>query len=81
MRRILLAAILSLLAVLVIGICSESNAQQPDTKMEAYKFLLSEANDRVVQANAQIATLAAENAQLKAEVAKLKGEPKSEPKH
>lgn len=49
-------------------------AQQADPKIETYKFLLNEANERVVQANASISQLQQENAKLKEQIEKRKKE-------
>ncbi len=72
MRRIILLAFAGFVAVGLIGWGCQSRAQQPDPRIETYKFLLNEANTRVADANAQAAALSAENANLKAELAKLK---------
>lgn len=78
MRRILLVIGGVLIGICLIGYCHDGNAQQPapDPKLDTYKFLLSEANERVVQANGALAALQAEIAKLK-EQAKAT-EPKKE---
>jgi hypothetical protein len=62
-------------AILAAGflISTDGRAQpQGDVRLETYKFLLGEANERVVQANGQIAALQAEVAKLKADLEKGK---------
>jgi hypothetical protein len=60
----------ALLLGILLGMSGPALAQTSDTKLETYKFLLGEANDRVVQANGQIAALQAEIARLKADLEK-----------
>lgn len=76
MKRFLLAAACGLVIVGLIGHCNSSSAQQPpaDPKIETYKFLLNEANERVAQSNAAIGALQAEVASLKAQIEKRKAE-------
>jgi hypothetical protein len=57
------------MAVLLVALMAlPANAQQPpsDPRLETYKQLLSEANDRVVGLAAQVQHLQAEIAKLKA---------------
>jgi len=62
------------LALALIILSVPALAQQADPKIETYKFLLNEANERVVQANASISQLQQENAKLKEQIEKRKKE-------
>jgi cell shape-determining protein MreC len=76
MKRILIVVGFCIILIAGIGFWSQSRAQQPaaDTRIETYKFLLSEANDRLANANAQIALHQQDVTQLRTENTKLKAD-------
>lgn len=73
MRRLLFCTALALIAITTTRHCAEA---QNDVRIETYKMLLSEANERLAQANGQLLAVQAEIAQLKAEIAKMKSDKK-----
>lgn len=72
----------ALFAVLGLLLAFPALAQVPqeDPRINIYRQLLSEANDRLATSIAQNGTLSTENAQLKAQIVKLKPPSKEEPK-
>lgn len=83
MRRFLLLSAVALIAIGSVFYCAGSNAQQPappDPRIDGYRQLLAEANDRVVSLIGQASALQAQVTALTKQIEDAKKASEEKPK-